>query len=84
MQKIAPLFTKNEVIACLGIKACQFKDFANRGIIPMPAGREGNGHRWNSNTIKAISASLLVNGSDYTKQHTLDILMKEVIAFEAR
>jgi len=82
MFKPAPLFSKDQVIACLGIKPSQFVDFCNRGLIPAPCGRDGNAHRWNSTLIKAIAASLLVHGEDYAKEHTIDILLKDVLAFE--
>ena len=81
--KPAPLYGKQQVIACLGINPSQFDDFCNRGIIPAPCGREGNAYRWNSKIIKAIAASRLINGDDHTKQHTIDILLKDAIAFEA-
>jgi len=83
MFKPAPLFDKQQVIACLGIIPIEFKDLCNRGIIPAPCGREGNAYRWNSTIIKAIAASRLVNGDDYTKQNTIDILLRCIIAFES-
>jgi hypothetical protein len=82
MSKPAPLYGKQQVIACLGINPSQFDDFCNRGIIPAPCGREGNAYRWNSTLIQAIAVSLLAHGDDYAKEHTIDILLKDVLAFE--
>lgn len=82
MLKPAPLFNKDESIACLGIKPSEFTDYRNRGLIPAPCGREGNAHRWNSTLIKATAASFLVHGEDFSKQHVIDILVSDIIAFE--
>jgi hypothetical protein len=82
MFKPAPLYGKIEVISCLGIKPSQFNEYCLRGIIPPPVGREGNAYRWNSAIIKAISASLLIEGSDHTKRKTVDILFKDLVLFE--
>jgi hypothetical protein len=82
MPKPAPLFDKDQLIACLGIKQSQFADYRNRGLIPAPCGREGNAYRWNSTLIKAIATSLLFHGEDFSKQHVIDILLRDIISFE--
>ncbi len=82
MSKPAPLYDRTEVISCLGIKTSDFADYCDRGIIPPPVGREGNAYRWNSTIIKAVAASILIEGSDHTKRKTVDILFKDLVKFE--
>ena len=82
MSKPAPLYDRTEVISCLGIKTSDFADYCYRGIIPPPVGREGNAYRWNSTIIKAVAASILIEGSDHTKRKTVDILFKDLVKFE--
>ena len=83
MLRPAPLYRKSDVISCLGIKPSMFAKYIELGIIPPPAGRQGNAHLWQSSVIHAISTALSLYGDDYTKQHTVEILFKDLLLFEA-
>ena len=79
----AVLYSKKDVLSCMGITQKEFIDYMKTGIIPPPDGREGNAYRWNSNVIKAIAFSKITLGIDHTYQQTLNILLKRLEFFEA-
>jgi hypothetical protein len=78
------LFSKTDVIACLGIKKSEFAPLLKKGIIPAPVGREGNAHRWNSRLIQAIALSMKTIGEDHTCQVTIDLMLKQLVALERK
>ena len=83
MTKTAPLYCKNQVITATRIKTSEWYKYRNEGIIPRPVGREGNQDRWQSTIINAISEKLLVLGDEYTRKHTIDILLDDLEEIEA-
>lgn len=78
----AQFYCKADVIACLGIKCCQFKSKLQAGIIPPPDGKTSNKHMWNSSVINAIAAIMRIKGIDYTFNDTLNIMLKRLEVFE--
>ena len=78
------LYSNIEVIASLGKKKSEFNRLLHEGIIPPPSGREGNAHRWNSKLIHAISASMREYGDDYSHEHTIDIMLDQLVSHERR
>ena len=83
MTKTPPLFSKRQVITALRIKNSEWHKNRRLGIIPNPVGREGNEHRWQSAIINAIADQMNILGSEYTPQHTITILLGEVLSAEA-
>jgi len=78
----AVLYSKIDVIRCMGITQKEFHNYIKIGVIPPPDGREGNAHRWNSNVIKAIASSKNLLGKEHAYEKTLDILLKHLESFE--
>ena len=83
MSKTPPLYGKKQVITSTRIKASEWYKYRNEGIIPRPVGREGNQDRWQSTIINAISDKMLILGDEYTRQHTIDILLDDLEETEA-
>jgi hypothetical protein len=79
----AILYSKKDVLSCMGITQKEFNNYMKIGVIPPPDGREGNAYRWNSNVIKAIALSKNMLGIEHTHEQTLDILLKRLEFFEA-
>ena len=78
------LYKKAEVVSCLGISPSEFKKKLVEGIIPPPVGRKGNTHLWKSTWIHAVAQSIRAYGDDHDKQKTVDIMFKDLLAFEAQ
>jgi len=83
MTKTPPLYDKHQVITTVRIKKSEWYKNRNSGIIPNPVGREGNEDRWQSTIINAIADQMNLLGSEYTPQHTIDILLNELVSAEA-
>ena len=79
----AVLYSKKDVLSCMGITQKEFNDYTKIGVIPPPDGREGNAYRWNSKVIKAIALSRNMLGIEHTYEQTLNILLKRLEFFEA-
>ena len=83
MSKTPPLYCKKQVITAIRIKKSEWYKYRNEGIIPRPVGREGNEDRWQSTVINAISDKMLALGDEYTRKHTIDILLTDLAEIEA-
>lgn len=83
MTKTPPLFAKHQVITAVRIKKSEWYKNRHAGIIPNPVGREGNEDRWQSTVINAIADQMNLLGSEYTPQHTINILLNELVNAEA-
>jgi len=83
MTKTPPLYSKHQVITTLRMKKSKWSQYRHSGIIPNPVGREGNSDRWQSTVINAIADQINLLGSDYTPQHTINILLGELVSTEA-
>jgi hypothetical protein len=83
MTKTPPLYAKHQVITAVRIKKSEWYKNRRSGIIPNPVGREGNEDRWQSTVINAIADQMNLLGSEYTPQHTINILLGEVVTAEA-
>jgi hypothetical protein len=78
----SPFYSKEEVIACLGILPSQFYACLRQGIIPPPDGRSRNKHYWNRDIINSIAIARRVEGANYTFKHTMDVLLKRLEILE--
>jgi len=78
----SPFYSKEEVIACMGILPSQFYACLKEGIIPPPDGRIGNKHFWNSDVINSIAVMRRAEGADYTFRHTLNIFLRRLEVLE--
>ena len=83
MSKTPPLYCKKQVITAIRIKKSEWYKYRKEGIIPRPVGREGNEDRWQSTVINAISDKMLALGDEYTRKHTIDILLTDLAEIEA-
>ena len=83
MTKTSPLYSKHQVITAVRIKKSEWSKNRHSGVIPNPVGREGNSDRWQSTVINAIADQMNLLGSEYTPQHTINILLGEVLRAEA-
>ena len=75
MPKSCVLYSKQEVMTRTQTKSSQWRQRREDGIIPRPAGREGNADRWSSDIINAIGEKLIELGAEYNRNHTIDILL---------
>lgn len=72
------LYCKQQVIAATRIKKSHWHEYRAKGIIPPPAGREGNADRWSSGIINAIGNRMLILGDEYNSEHTIDIMLEDL------